>query len=43
LGLPYLGSISFDKNLEESIGKPDRLLDADFMKNLDKILEGINL
>ncbi len=43
LGLPYLGSISFDKNLEESIGKPDRLLDADFMKDLDKILEGINL
>jgi ATP-binding protein involved in chromosome partitioning len=43
LGLPYLGSISFDKNLEESIGKPDRLLDADFMKDLDKLLEGINL
>lgn len=43
LGLPYLGSISFDKNLEESIGKPDRLLDANFMKDLDKILEGINL
>ena len=43
LGLPYLGSISFDKNLEKSIGKPDRLLDADFMKDLEKILEGINL
>lgn len=41
--LSFLGSISFDKNLEDSIGKPDKLLETDFMKDLDKILEGINL
>lgn len=43
MNLPFLGSISFDKNLEDSIGKPDKLLETDFMKDLDKILEGINL
>jgi Mrp family chromosome partitioning ATPase len=43
MNLPFLGSISFDKNLEDSIGKPDKLLKTDFMKDLDKILEGINL
>ncbi len=43
MNLPFLGSISFDQNLEDSIGKPDKLLETDFMKDLDKILEGINL
>ena len=43
MDLPYLGYISFDKNLEESIGKPDKLLETDFMKDLDDLLEGINL
>jgi len=43
LNLTYLGSISFDKNLEESIGKPDNLLETNFMKDLEKILDGINL
>ena len=43
MNLPFLGSISFDKNLEDSIGKPDKLLETDFMKDLDKILEEINL
>ena len=43
MNLSFLGSISFDKNLEDSIGKPDKLLETDFMKDLDKILEGINL
>jgi ATP-binding protein involved in chromosome partitioning len=43
MNLPFLGSISFDKNLEDSIRKPDKLLETDFMKDLDKILEGISL
>ncbi len=43
MDLLYLGCISFDKNLEESIGKTNKLLETDFMKNLDDLLEGINL
>lgn len=39
--LPYLNSISFDHSLEESIGKPDKLLDTGFMKDLDKTVEKI--
>ena len=42
MGLQYLGSISFDQNLEDSIGKPDKLLKTGFMKNLDKIVEKIS-
>jgi ATP-binding protein involved in chromosome partitioning len=40
-GLTYLNSIYFDHKLEESIGKPSKLLKSDFMKNLDKIVEKI--
>ena len=36
--ISYLSSIKFDKNLEESIGRPDKLLDAVFMKDLDRII-----
>jgi len=43
MDLPYLGCISFDKNLEESIGEPNKLLESYFMKDLDDLLEGINL
>jgi ATP-binding protein involved in chromosome partitioning len=43
MNLPFLGSISFDNNLEDSIGKPDKLLETDFMKDFEKILEEINL
>lgn len=39
--LPYLNSISFDHNLEESIGKPDELLNTGFMNDLDRIVESI--
>jgi ATP-binding protein involved in chromosome partitioning len=35
--IPYLGAISFDKKLEYAIGKPDKLVDTVFMKNLDVI------
>ena len=43
LDLTYLGTIYFDKNLEESIGEPDKILETNFMKDFDKILDGINL
>ena len=37
--LPYLGSISFDHKLENSIGKPDNLMSTEFMKDLDIIIK----
>ena len=43
LDLTYLGTVYFDKNLEESIGKPDKILETNFMKDFNKILDGINL
>ena len=38
MNLPYLNSIYFDKDLEQAIGFPDKLLETKFMKNLDKII-----
>jgi ATP-binding protein involved in chromosome partitioning len=38
IGLSYLGSISFDKKLEDSIGIPDKLMRSGFMKDLENIL-----
>jgi len=43
MNLSYLGCIYFDKNLEESIGEPDKLLETDFMDNLNGLLKVINL
>ena len=37
--IPYLGAISFDKKLENAIGKPDKLRDTVFMKDLDTIIQ----
>jgi ATP-binding protein involved in chromosome partitioning len=37
--LSYLGSIKFDHKLEDSIGKPDILMNTDFMKDFDKIIQ----
>ncbi|MEF8849137.1 MAG: P-loop NTPase, partial [Candidatus Thermoplasmatota archaeon] len=37
----FLGSIGFDKNLEKSIGKPDKIMESDFMKDLDLIINKI--
>jgi ATP-binding protein involved in chromosome partitioning len=37
--IPYLGAISFDEKLEYAIGKPDKLIDSDFMKNLDVVVK----
>jgi len=37
----YLGYISFDKNLEESIGDPNKLQRTDFMKDLEIVLSKI--
>ena len=36
--MAYLNSIMFDKNLEESIGLPDKLNGSAFMKDLNKIV-----
>jgi len=36
--IKYLGSILFDKNLEEGIGSPTILLQSNFSKDLDKII-----
>lgn len=43
MSLPYLGSISFDHNLEPSIGKPEMLSKTDFMKELEEIIEKTDL
>jgi ATP-binding protein involved in chromosome partitioning len=42
MGLTYLNSISFDQNLEGSIGNVDKLLETDFMKDFDKIVDKIS-
>jgi hypothetical protein len=42
MGLTHLNSISFDNNLEDSIGNPNKLLESDFMKDFDKIVAKIN-
>jgi ATP-binding protein involved in chromosome partitioning len=38
LGVPFLGEIPFDKDLEESIGNPNKLLETKFAKDLNAIL-----
>ena len=42
MNLNYLGSIRYDKNLEENIGKPVKLLKTRLMEDLDIILKRIN-
>ena len=41
MNLQYLGSISFDQNLENSIGDIDKLVKTNFMKDLDEITKSI--
>lgn len=41
MDLTYLGSIAFDRQLEDSIGDPDRLLKTSFMGDLDKSISHI--
>lgn len=41
MGLTYLDYISFDSNIEDSIGYTNKLLKSDFMKDFDKIIEKI--
>ncbi len=41
MDLNYFGFISFDHNIEESIGHTDKLLKSDFMRDFDKIIEKI--
>lgn len=38
MDIKYLGYISFDQNLEDSIGKSTKLLKIDFMRQLDEII-----
>lgn len=42
MNLNYLGSIRYDKNLEEFIGKPQKLLKTRVMNDLDTILKKLN-
>lgn len=37
----YLGKVSYDWDLEESIGFPDKLMSSLFMKDFDKVVENI--
>ncbi len=39
--LKYLGSVSYDWDLEGSIGFPDKLMNTSFMKDFEKIVEKI--
>jgi len=41
MGLSFLNSVSFDQNLEDSIGLPDKLLETSFMNDFDKIVNKI--
>ena len=34
----FIGTIQFDKNLEEAIGAPDRLFNTGFMKDFEKLI-----
>jgi hypothetical protein len=40
-GFTYLGGVSFDKNLEDSIGTPDNLMKTNFMKDFKVVVEKI--
>ena len=42
MNLNYLGTIRYDKNLEEFIGKPQKLLKTRVMNDLDIILKKLN-
>jgi ATP-binding protein involved in chromosome partitioning len=43
LQVRYLGTICFDNTLEDAIGHPDRLLQTNAMRNIQMILQKINL
>jgi len=43
IGIPFIGSIFFDKNLEDAIGDGDLLLKTKFMEELGDNLKKINL
>ncbi|NLI12516.1 MAG: ATP-binding protein, partial [Peptococcaceae bacterium] len=38
LGVPFLGSIDFDYDLEDALGSPAKLLQTDFAAQLDQII-----
>jgi len=37
-GIPVLGSIRFDRNLESALGDPERLMQTSFMRDLKKVI-----
>jgi hypothetical protein len=37
--LSYLGLVSFDYKLENAIGKPDKLINTEFMRDLNIIIK----
>ncbi len=43
MSLKYLGSINFDKNLEENIGIPKELLKTQMANDLEKIIISLNI
>ena len=43
MNMPYIGSISFDHDLEKAIGDSNLLIKTDFMKELNSILKNSNL
>jgi len=40
-GFNYIGSVSFDQRLEESIGNPEKLMNTSFMKDFEKVVKKI--
>jgi ATP-binding protein involved in chromosome partitioning len=43
LGIPYLGQIPFDTEIENAIGNANKLLKTAFAKNIETILKNLNL
>lgn len=43
LKIKYIGNIKFDRNLEDTIGSPNQIINTDFMKELSAIVKNLNL
>jgi ATP-binding protein involved in chromosome partitioning len=41
MNLKHLGSIGYDYDLEEAIGKPEKLIETNFMKDFEKVVDKI--
>lgn len=38
LGIPFLGSVKYDKNFEESLGSKEKLLKTSFLKDISRLI-----